>query len=97
MQAAGDIMLGWFRNPERIALGKFSKALYRDRPFGALARNDSRLRNGLRGLLDVTDIEACGIDPGCRAETLAPAAFARLAARCRAESVPDSALDSAVP
>lgn len=41
--------LGWFRNPERIALGKFSKALYRDRPFGALARNDSRLRNGLRG------------------------------------------------
>jgi polar amino acid transport system substrate-binding protein len=41
--------VGWFRNPERIALGKFSKALYRDRPFGALARNDSHLRSGLRG------------------------------------------------
>jgi polar amino acid transport system substrate-binding protein len=41
--------LGWFRNPERLVLGKFSKALYRDRPFGALARDDSRLRNGLRG------------------------------------------------
>jgi polar amino acid transport system substrate-binding protein len=41
--------VGWFRNPERAALGKFSKPLYRDKPFGALARNDSALRNGMRG------------------------------------------------
>lgn len=30
--------IGWFRNDERAALGKFSRALYRDRPFAALAR-----------------------------------------------------------
>lgn len=41
--------VGWFRNPERAALGKFSKPLYRDKPFGALARNDSPLRSGMRG------------------------------------------------
>jgi len=41
--------IGWFRNPERAALGKFSKPLYRDKPFGALARNDSALRSGMRG------------------------------------------------
>lgn len=39
--------VGWFRNPERAALGKFSKPLYRDRPFAALARADSPLRPGL--------------------------------------------------
>jgi polar amino acid transport system substrate-binding protein len=38
--------LGWFRNTERSAHGKFSKALYRDQPFGALARGDSALRAG---------------------------------------------------
>jgi hypothetical protein len=41
--------LGWFRTPERSALGKFSKPLYRDKPFGALARTDGPLRAGLRG------------------------------------------------
>ncbi len=41
--------LGWFLNAERSTLGKFSKALYRDPPFGALARNDSGLRTGMRG------------------------------------------------
>lgn len=41
--------VGWFRNPERAALGKFSKPLYSDKPFGALVRNDSPLRSGLRG------------------------------------------------
>jgi polar amino acid transport system substrate-binding protein len=38
--------IGWFRNAERAALGKFSKSLYRERPFGALARGDSPLRAG---------------------------------------------------
>ena len=41
--------LGWFRNAERAVLGKFSRPVYRDRPFGALARSDSRLRSGMRG------------------------------------------------
>jgi polar amino acid transport system substrate-binding protein len=41
--------VGWFRNPERAALGKFSKPLYRDKPFGALVRHDSPLRSGMRG------------------------------------------------
>jgi polar amino acid transport system substrate-binding protein len=41
--------VGWFRNPERAALGKFSKALYRDQPFGALVRDDGRLHAGMRG------------------------------------------------
>jgi polar amino acid transport system substrate-binding protein len=41
--------VGWFRNAERAALGKFSKPLYRDQPFGALARADSPVRSGMRG------------------------------------------------
>lgn len=40
--------VGWFRNPERVVHGKFSRALYRDRPLGALARADSGVRPGLR-------------------------------------------------
>lgn len=30
--------VGWFRNPSREAVGKFSAALYRDQPLGALVR-----------------------------------------------------------
>jgi polar amino acid transport system substrate-binding protein len=30
--------VGWFRSPERQALGKFSREIYRDQPIGALAR-----------------------------------------------------------
>ncbi len=33
-----DCGLGWYRNPEREALGRFSAALYQDRPYMALAR-----------------------------------------------------------
>lgn len=35
-----DCGLGWFRNPEREVLGKFTRPLYRDRPFMALTRRD---------------------------------------------------------
>ncbi|NRF66906.1 transporter substrate-binding domain-containing protein [Aquincola sp. S2] len=35
-----DCGLGWFRNPEREQLGRFSLPLYQDRPFMALARRD---------------------------------------------------------
>jgi 16S rRNA (adenine1518-N6/adenine1519-N6)-dimethyltransferase len=37
------------------------------------------LRNALAGLLEPAQIVAAGIDPGARAETLAPAQFAALA------------------
>ena len=33
-----DCGLGWFRNAERESLGRFSAALYQDRPYMALAR-----------------------------------------------------------
>ena len=33
-----DCGLGWYRNPEREALGRFSAPLYQDRPYMALAR-----------------------------------------------------------
>jgi hypothetical protein len=32
--------LGWFRNAEREALGKFTRPVYQDRPFMALTRRD---------------------------------------------------------
>lgn len=40
--------VGRLRNAERSAPGKFSTALYRDRPFGALLRRDNRLHDGMR-------------------------------------------------
>lgn len=33
--------VGWFRNPEREARGRFSGALYQDKPFAALVRLDA--------------------------------------------------------
>lgn len=41
--------VGRLRSAERSAPGKFSTALYRDRPFGALLRRDGRLHDGMRG------------------------------------------------
>jgi 16S rRNA (adenine1518-N6/adenine1519-N6)-dimethyltransferase len=50
----------------------------------AFSHRRKTLRNGLKTLLTATDIEACGIDPGLRPETLAPAQFGVLAAHyCR--------------
>jgi 16S rRNA (adenine1518-N6/adenine1519-N6)-dimethyltransferase len=47
----------------------------------AFSHRRKTLRNGLKSLLSAPDIEACGIDPALRPETLAPAQFGRLAAR----------------
>jgi 16S rRNA (adenine1518-N6/adenine1519-N6)-dimethyltransferase len=47
----------------------------------AFSHRRKTLRNGLKGLLDERDIEACGIDPQLRPETLTPAQFGLLAAR----------------
>ncbi|MGD8709503.1 MAG: 16S rRNA (adenine(1518)-N(6)/adenine(1519)-N(6))-dimethyltransferase RsmA [Ectothiorhodospiraceae bacterium] len=45
----------------------------------AFSQRRKTLRNSLRKLLDTDRIEATGVDPGSRAETLDLAAFARLA------------------
>jgi 16S rRNA (adenine1518-N6/adenine1519-N6)-dimethyltransferase len=45
----------------------------------AFGQRRKTLRNGLAGLLDAGQIAAAGVDPGARAETLAPAQFGRLA------------------
>ena len=47
----------------------------------AFSHRRKTLRNGLKGMLTGEEIEACGIDPSLRPETLAPAQFGRLAAR----------------
>ncbi len=41
-----DCGLGWFRNTAREQRGKFTQALYRDRPFVALVRRDAALQDG---------------------------------------------------
>jgi 16S rRNA (adenine1518-N6/adenine1519-N6)-dimethyltransferase len=46
----------------------------------AFSMRRKTLRNSLRGLVDAAQFEAADIDPERRAETLAPAEFARLAA-----------------
>jgi len=45
----------------------------------AFGQRRKTLRNALRALLDEAAISAAGVDPGARAETLAPAAFGALA------------------
>ena len=47
----------------------------------AFSHRRKTLRNSLKGLLAAADIEACGIDPQLRPETLAPAQFGQLAAQ----------------
>jgi 16S rRNA (adenine1518-N6/adenine1519-N6)-dimethyltransferase len=47
----------------------------------AFSARRKTLRNALRPLLDAAAIEACGIDPGARPETLSPAEFGALAQR----------------
>jgi 16S rRNA (adenine1518-N6/adenine1519-N6)-dimethyltransferase len=49
----------------------------------AFSHRRKTLRNGLKGLLTGEEIEACGIDPQLRPETLAPAQFGLLAAHYR--------------
>ena len=47
---------------DAAALGKLAKA--------AFAQRRKTLRNNLKGIIDSTDLERLGIDPGARAETL---------------------------
>jgi 16S rRNA (adenine1518-N6/adenine1519-N6)-dimethyltransferase len=47
----------------------------------AFSHRRKTLRNALRGVVDVSEIVAAGVDPGVRPETLAPAQFAAIAER----------------
>ncbi len=58
-----------------------SEAVLRTLVTAAFSHRRKTLRNGLKTLLTGEDIEACGIDPQLRPETLAPAQFGSLAAR----------------
>lgn len=85
-----DVGPGAFNPPPRV-WSSVARLTVREAPafelspsFGALvteafSQRRKTLRNALRARLDVAQIEALGIDPGCRAETLAPAQFAALA------------------
>jgi 16S rRNA (adenine1518-N6/adenine1519-N6)-dimethyltransferase len=52
----------------------------------AFSHRRKTLRNALRAVVDVSAIEAAGIDPGRRPETLSPAEFAAIAARVPAQA-----------
>jgi 16S rRNA (adenine1518-N6/adenine1519-N6)-dimethyltransferase len=56
-----------------------SDAALRTIATAAFSHRRKILRNGLKGLLRVEDIDACGIDARLRPETLAPEQFGRLA------------------
>lgn len=62
----------------RFAIG--SDSVLRSLVTAAFSHRRKTLRNSLKGVLDAADIEACGIDPAVRPETLAPAQFGQLAA-----------------
>jgi 16S rRNA (adenine1518-N6/adenine1519-N6)-dimethyltransferase len=47
----------------------------------AFSQRRKTLRNALRSVMDISAINAAGIDPGVRPETLSPAQFAALAAQ----------------
>jgi 16S rRNA (adenine1518-N6/adenine1519-N6)-dimethyltransferase len=51
----------------------------------AFSQRRKTLRNSLRPFLDADDIAAAGIDPGLRAEVLAPAEFVALSSRLAAK------------
>jgi 16S rRNA (adenine1518-N6/adenine1519-N6)-dimethyltransferase len=61
-----------------------SDAALRTLGTAAFSHRRKTLRNGLKGLLSVEEIEACGIDPGLRPEVLGAAQFGTLAARYEA-------------
>ena len=93
-----DIGPGAFKPPPRV-WSAMAHLTVRDRPAFAVApqfaqvvtaafsQRRKTLRNALRSLLAASDIEACGVDPQVRAETLAPEVFNRLALRLAPRSV----------
>jgi 16S rRNA (adenine1518-N6/adenine1519-N6)-dimethyltransferase len=103
-----DIGPGAFKPPPRV-WSAVARLTIREQPAFAVApqfaqvvtaafsQRRKTLRNALRGLLEAPDIEACGVDPSARAETLAPEAFNRLALRIAARSVTLPPVNQEVP
>ena len=87
-----DVGPGAFTPPPRV-WSAVARLTVRSRPAFAVApqfaqlvtaafsQRRKTLRNALRSLLAAAQIEACGVDPSVRAETLAPEDFNRLALR----------------
>lgn len=86
-----DIGPGAFRPPPRVWSSVVRLEPWPEPPFPmpdparfadvvrrAFGQRRKTLRNALSGLVDEAALRAAGIDPGARAETLPPAAFARL-------------------
>lgn len=87
-----DIGPGAFRPPPKVWSSVVRLEPWREPPFPvpdparfaevvrrAFGQRRKTLRNALSGLVDEDQIRAAGCDPGARAETLPPEAFARLA------------------
>ena len=92
-----DIGTGAFSPPPRVVSTFFALRAHATPPFAiadrqayarvvaaAFGQRRKTLRNSLGSLLDTARIEAAGVDPAARAETLAPAQFAALAAQLAA-------------
>jgi 16S rRNA (adenine1518-N6/adenine1519-N6)-dimethyltransferase len=92
VEALFDIGPGAFRPPPKVWSSIIRLEPWREPPFPvpdpgrfadvvrhAFGQRRKTLRNALAGLVDEAAIRAAGCDPGARAETLPPAAFARLA------------------
>jgi 16S rRNA (adenine1518-N6/adenine1519-N6)-dimethyltransferase len=90
-----DIGPGAFQPPPRVWSSVVRLEVLREPPFvvaadygkvvaAAFAHRRKTLRNALAGLVTAAQIEACGLDPGARPETLAPRAFNDLAAAAAA-------------
>jgi 16S rRNA (adenine1518-N6/adenine1519-N6)-dimethyltransferase len=88
-----DIAPGAFRPPPKVTYAFFRLHPHAAPPFAiadraafarvvsaAFAQRRKTLRNALKVLLGATEIEAAGIDPGLRAEVIAPQGYAALAA-----------------
>jgi 16S rRNA (adenine1518-N6/adenine1519-N6)-dimethyltransferase len=101
VQAAAlfDIAPSAFKPPPKVVSTFFRLTPYVVAPFviqnystyarvvaAAFGQRRKTLRNALKGLLSETEIRAVGIDPGLRAETIAPAQYANLAARLDART-----------
>ena len=89
-----DIGTGAFKPPPRVVSTFFRLHPHAQPPFdrgshaafarvvaAAFSHRRKTLRNALDGVLGAAEIEAAGVDPGARAETLTPAQFGDLARR----------------
>jgi 16S rRNA (adenine1518-N6/adenine1519-N6)-dimethyltransferase len=87
-----DIGTGAFSPPPQVVSTFFALRPHPTPPFdtgdpavfarvvaAAFSQRRKTLRNALRGLLEPAQIEAAGVDPGARAETISPARFGALA------------------